>query len=157
DGEWKTWEPDRILGADVTGATLGIVGYGRIGRAFARRARGFEMDVLHTGGRDGVPLDVVLDRADFVSIHVPLKPETRGLIGERAFELMKPTALLINTSRGPVVDHEALQRALETGEIGGAALDVTDPEPLPADHPLLKAPNLIVIPHLGAATVGARE
>jgi glyoxylate reductase len=155
-GEWKTWEPSRILGADVTGATLGIVGYGRIGRAVAKRARGFDMEVLHTGRHEGVPLDVLLDRSDFVSLHVPLTRDTRGLMGERALELMKPTAHLINTARGPIVDHEALRRALEDGEIAGAALDVTDPEPLPADHPLLGARNLIVIPHLGAATVGTR-
>src|SRR6188472_512756 len=155
-GEWKTWEPSRILGADVTGATLGIVGYGRIGRAVAKRARGFDMEVLHTGRHEGVPLDVLLDRSDFVSLHLPLTPDTRGLIGARAFELMKPTAHLINTARGPIVDHDALRHALEDGEIAGAALDVTDPEPLPADHPLLDARNLIVIPHLGAATVGTR-
>ncbi len=100
---------------------------------------------------------MLLDRSDFVSLHVPLKPETQGLIGARAFELMKPTALLINTARGPVVDHEALYRALCDGEIAGAALDVTDPEPLPADHPLLRAPNLLVVPHVGAATFGTRE
>jgi glyoxylate reductase len=157
-GEWKTWEPDRILGADVTGATLGVVGYGRIGRAFARRAAGFDMEVIHTGRHHGgLRLEEVLDRADFVSLHVPLTPDTQGLIDQRAFELMKPTALLINTARGPIVDHDALRRALEDGEIAGAALDVTDPEPLPADHPLLQAPNLLVIPHLGAATVGTRE
>jgi glyoxylate reductase len=157
-GEWKTWEPERNLGADVTGATLGIIGYGRIGKAVARRAAGFDMEVVHTGSRHGgVPVEHVLDRADFVSLHVPLKPETQGLISKRAFELMKPTALLINTSRGPVVDHEALRWALEDGEIAGAGLDVTDPEPLPADHPLLQAPNLLVVPHVGAATVGTRE
>src|SRR3954453_807240 len=156
-GEWKTWEPSRILGADVTGATLGIVGYGRIGRAVAKRARGFDMDVLHTGRHEGVPFDVLLDRSDFVSLHVPLTTDTRAMIGMRAFELMKPTAHLINTARGPIVDHDALRRALADGEIAGAALDVTDPEPLPADHPLLQAPNLLVIPHLGAATVGTRE
>src|SRR4051812_44631912 len=130
-GEWKTWEPERNLGADVTGATLGIVGYGRIGKAVARRASGFDMEVIHTGRHGGVHVEVLLDRSDFVSLHVPLKPETRGMIDMRAFELMKPTALLINTARGPVVDHEALRRALEDGEIAGAALDVTDPEPLP--------------------------
>jgi glyoxylate reductase len=156
-GEWKTWEPERNLGADVTGATLGIVGYGRIGKAVARRAMGFDMEVLHTGRRGGVHLDELLDRSDFVSLHVPLKPETQGLIGTRALELMKPTALLINTARGPVVDHDALRHALEDGEIAGAALDVTDPEPLPAEHPLLQAPNLLVIPHVGAATFGTRE
>src|SRR3954447_8518024 len=156
-GEWKTWEPERNLGADVTGATLGIVGYGRIGKAVARRASGFDMEVIHTGRHGGVHAEVLLDRSDFVSLHVPLKPETRGMIDMRAFELMKPTALLINTARGPVVDHEALRRALEDGEIAGAALDVTDPEPLPAEHPLLQAPNLLVVPHVGAATVGTRE
>ena len=156
-GEWKTWEPSRILGADVTGATLGIVGYGRIGRAVAKRARGFDMDVLHTGRHEGVPIDVLLDRSDFVSLHVPLTRDTRGLIGERALELMKPTAHLINTARGTIVDHDALRRALEDGEIAGAALDVTDPEPLPGDHPLLGARNLIVVPHVGSATVRTRE
>ena len=157
-GEWKTWEPERNLGADVTGATLGVVGYGRIGQAVARRAAGFDMEVVHSGRRHGgLPLDEVLDRADFVSLHVPLTPDTLGLIDMRAFELMKPTALLINTARGPIVDHEALRRALEDGEIAGAALDVTDPEPLPAEHPLLQAPNLLVVPHVGAATVGTRE
>jgi glyoxylate reductase len=137
---------------------LGIVGYGRIGQAVARRAAGFDMRVIHTGRRSGgLALEEVLDRADFVSLHVPLTPETTGLIGARALELMKPTALLINTARGPVVDHDALRRALEDGEIAGAALDVTDPEPLPADHPLLRAPNLLVVPHVGAATFGTRE
>jgi glyoxylate reductase len=157
-GEWKTWEPERNLGADVTGATLGIVGYGRIGQAVARRAAGFDMRVIHTGRRHGgLALEDVLDQADFVSVHVPLTPETTGLIGTRAFELMKPTALLINTARGPIVDHDALRLALEGGEIAGAALDVTDPEPLPSDHPLLQAPNLLVVPHVGAATFGTRE
>jgi glyoxylate reductase len=157
-GEWKTWEPERNLGADVTGATLGIIGYGRIGQAVARRAAGFDMEVVHTGQRHGGQhVEEVLDRADFVSVHVPLTTETRGLIDTRALELMKPTALLINTSRGPVVDHDALRHALEDGEIAGAALDVTDPEPLPADHPLLRAPNLLVVPHVGAATFGTRE
>ena len=154
-GEWKTWEPERILGADVSGATLGIVGFGRIGRAVARRASGFDMTVLHTG-RGGVHLDTLLDRADFVTLHCPLTPTTHHLIDERALELMKPTAILINTARGPVVDHDALRRALEDGEIAGAALDVTEPEPLPAEHALLRASNLLVIPHLGAATVGTR-
>jgi glyoxylate reductase len=141
----------------VTGATLGIVGYGRIGQAVARRARGFDMEVLHSSRSGGVSFEELLERSDFVSLHCPLTPQTRHLIDARALERMKPTAMLINTARGPVVDHEALRLALAEGRIAGAALDVTDPEPLPADHPLLSAPNLLVIPHLGAATVGTRE
>jgi glyoxylate reductase len=156
-GEWKTWEPDRILGADVSGATLGLVGYGRIGQAVARRASGFDMEVLHSSRSGGVPFEELLERSDFVSLHCPLTPETRQLIDARALERMKPTAMLVNTARGPVVDHDALGAALAEGRIAGAALDVTDPEPLPAEHPLLAAPHLLVIPHLGAATVGTRE
>jgi lactate dehydrogenase-like 2-hydroxyacid dehydrogenase len=165
DGEWVTWEPDWLLGRDVHGATLGIVGLGRIGRAVARRAEGFGMEVLHAGGephRGGeaaaraVSLDDLLDRADFVSLHAPLTRETRHLIDEPALRRMKPTAYLINTARGAMVDQEALARALREGWIAGAGLDVTDPEPLPADHPLLDGPNLIVLPHLGSATENTR-
>lgn len=148
-GEWETWEPARWLGTDVAGATLGIVGMGRIGSAVARRAAGFAMTVLdarETG------LETLLERSDFVSLHAPLTPDTRGLIDARALARMRPTAHLINTARGPLVDAEALARALQDGEIAGAALDVTDPEPLPADHPLLRAPNLLVVPHVGSAT-----
>jgi glyoxylate reductase len=104
-----------------------------------------------------VPLDELLARSDFVSVHSPLTPETRGLIGDEALARMKPTAYLVNTARGPIVDTDALGRALEAGRIAGAALDVTDPEPLPADHPLLEAPNLLVLPHLGSATHATRE
>ena len=159
DGDWPTWEPAAHLGASVHGATLGIVGFGRIGRAVAARARGFEMEVLATATRTtpGAPLDELLARADFVSVHAPLTPETRGLIGQRAFALMKPTAILINTARGPIVDQVALRRALEEGTIAGAALDVTDPEPARPDDPLLAAPNLLVTPHIGSATTAARE
>jgi glyoxylate reductase len=156
-GEWRTWEPELLLGHDLHGATVGIVGYGRIGQAVARRVEGFECTVLNTGRSGGVPLDELLERSDFVSVHTPLTPETRGLIGERALRRMKPTAYLVNTARGPVVDTDALVVALHAGEIAGAALDVTDPEPLPADHPLLDAPNLLVLPHLGSATHATRE
>lgn len=156
-GAWTTWAPDWLLGRDVHGATLAIVGRGRIGTAVARRAAGFSMEVLAWSPSTGGALEDVLARADFVSLHCPLTDETRGLVGERALARMKPTALLVNTARGPVVDTEALGRALREGRIGGAALDVTDPEPLPADHPLLGAPNLTVLPHLGSATHAARE
>ena len=157
DGQWVTFEPDRNLGAEVTGATLGIVGFGRIGQAVARRAEGFGMEVLHSTSSGGVPLEELLERSDFVSLHCPLTPDTRHLIDWEALDRMKPTALLINTARGPIVDTAALQRALQERAIGGAALDVTDPEPLPADHPLLGAPNLLVVPHIGSATVRTRH
>jgi glyoxylate reductase len=152
DGRWVEWKPDLLLGHDVHGATLGIVGYGRIGRAVARRAEGFGMEILH-----GVPLHDLLPRCDFVSLHAPLKDGTRGLIGARELELMKPTAILVNTARGPLVQTGALAEALNAGTIAGAALDVTDPEPLPADHPLLSAPNLTVLPHIGSASHRTRE
>jgi glyoxylate reductase len=155
-GEWRTWEPAGDLGADLAGATLGIVGWGRIGQAVARRAEGFGMDILHSSRSSGVPLDELLARADFVSLHVPLTPETRHLIGARALARMKDTALLVNTARGGVVDQDALRAALHDGAIAGAALDVTEPEPLPVDHPLLDAPNLLVLPHVGSATVRTR-
>ncbi len=129
---------------------------GRIGRAVAQRAAGFEMTVLHTG-RDGVPLLQLLAQSDFVTLHVPLTPETRHLIDAAAMREMKPTAILINTARGPIVDQLALREALVSGTIGGAALDVTDPEPLALDDPLFNAPNLIVVPHIGSATHSARE
>ncbi|HEY2318590.1 MAG TPA: D-glycerate dehydrogenase [Solirubrobacteraceae bacterium] len=157
DGNWLTWEPSAFLGQDVHGATLGIIGMGRIGQAVARRARGFEMTILHTGGEGGVPLLTLLKRSDFVSLHAPLTPATHHLIDAPALNAMKPTAILVNTARGPIVDQRALIDALRQGEIAGAALDVTDPEPLPADDPLLSAPNLIVAPHIGSATHTARE
>jgi glyoxylate reductase len=156
-GEWRTWEPDLLLGHDLYRATVGIVGFGRIGQAVARRVEGFDCTVLHTSRSGGAPWEELLERSDFVSVHTPLTPDTRGLIDERALRLMKPTAYLVNTARGPVVDSAALASALHAGEIAGAALDVTDPEPLPADHPLLDAPNLLVLPHLGSATHATRE
>jgi glyoxylate reductase len=148
-GDWLTWEPGAFLGRDVHGATLGVVGYGRIGQAVARRASGFGMEVLHT--RE-VSLDELLARSDFVSLHTPLTDETRGLIGARELALMRPHALLVNTARGEIVDTDALVAALHAGTIGGAALDVTDPEPLPGDHPLLSAPGALVVPHIGSAS-----
>jgi glyoxylate reductase len=156
-GEWRTFEATRWLGTTLAGKTLGIVGFGRIGQAVARRAEGFGMQVLHTARSSGVPLDDLLARADVISLHCPLTPQTRGLIDERALATMKTTAHLVNTARGPIVDHDALAKALHAGGIAGAALDVTDPEPLPADHPLLGAPNLLVVPHIGSATLEARS
>jgi glyoxylate reductase len=156
-GEWVTWEPGLMLGRDLHGATVGIVGYGRIGQAVGRRLEGFGCELLTTSGTGGVPLDELLARSDFVTVHTPLTPATRGLIGTEALARMKPTAYLINTARGPIVDTDALAHALHAGELAGAALDVTDPEPLPGDHPLLEAPNLLVVPHVGSATVATRE
>jgi glyoxylate reductase len=155
-GEWLTWEPARWLGAEVQGASIGIVGFGRIGRAVARRAGGFEMEVLHTGP-GGIGLEELLRRSDFVTLHCPLTPATRSMIDERALAAMKPTAILINTARGPIVHQAALARALREGRIAGAALDVTDPEPPAPGHPLLGAPNLLLTPHIGSATRAARE
>lgn len=156
DGRWGTWQPDGHLGADLVGATLGIIGAGRIGQAVAKRAAGFDMHVLTTTSRGGTPLDTLLAASDFVSLHVPLTPHTRHLIDASALKRMKPTAILVNTARGQVIDQPALIDALHTGTIAGAALDVTDPEPLPPDHPLLRAPNVLVIPHVGSATPRTR-
>ena len=156
-GEWRTWEPQLLLGRDLHGATVGVVGFGRIGQAVARRLEGFGCELLHSGRDEGVPFEELLERSDFGTLHAPLTPQTRGLIDDDALRRMKPTAYLVNTARGPMVDTEALIRALAAGEIAGAALDVTDPEPLPGDHPLLGVPNLLVIPHLGSATHATRE
>ena len=156
-GEWRTWEPQLLLGRDLHEATAGIIGYGRIGQAVGRRLEGFGCELLHTSLDDGVSLDELLERADFVTLHCPLTPDTRGLIDDEALGRMKPTAYLVNTARGPVVNTEALTRALHDGEIAGAALDVTDPEPLPGDHPLLEAPGLLVVPHIASATHATRE
>jgi len=154
-GRSRPWDPTGWLGFDVHGATLAIVGAGRIGQAVAHRAAGFEMRVLEVGRTD--PLFPALAQADFVSLHVPLTPQTRHLIDAAALEAMKPTAILVNTARGAIVDQAALRRALHEGSIAAAALDVTDPEPLGPDDPLLDAPNLLVLPHIGSATHQARE
>jgi len=155
-GEWRTWEPGLMLGHDLHGATVGIVGFGRIGQAVGRRLEGFGCELVTTSRSGGVPLEELLERSDFVTVHCPLTPDTRGLIGAEALRRMKPTAYLVNTARGPIVDTDALTRALHRAEIAGAALDVTDPEPLPGDHPLLQAPNLLVLPHVGSATHDTR-
>jgi glyoxylate reductase len=156
DGRWRTFEPQGWLGADVHGATLVVVGgKGRIGAAVARRARGFDMEVIVVGRDDD--LHQALRHADFVSLHAPLTPATRHQIDDAALDAIKPGAILVNTGRGGLVDQEALRRALDDGRLAAAALDVTDPEPLPADDPLLDAPNLIVLPHIGSATHTARE
>jgi lactate dehydrogenase-like 2-hydroxyacid dehydrogenase len=168
-GRWRTWGPLAFLGTDVHGSTLGIVGLGRIGQAVARRASGFGMPVLYTsrtrvapeveaaaGGATFVSLDELLARSDFVSLHVPLGPATRHLIGAAELRRMKPTAILINTARGPVVDQVALYEALRDGIIGGAALDVTDPEPMPGDDPLLTLDNCLVVPHIASASRATR-
>jgi glyoxylate reductase len=154
EGEWHTWEPEGWLGVDVHGATLAVIGAGRIGRAVAQRASGFEMDVVMVDLGDD--LHDALRRADFVSLHTPLTPETRHLIGADALAQMKPSAILVNTARGPIVDKVALAAALHEGRLGAAALDVTDPEPLPSDDPLLSAPNLLVVPHIASGTKTAR-
>ncbi len=155
-GDWLTWEPNGFLGADVHGARLGIIGFGRIGRAVAERARGFSMDVIWVNRAAPAAIEDLLARSDFVSLHCPLTAETYHLIDAAALARMQPHAILINTARGPIVDHVALRRALIERQIAGAALDVTDPEPLPAGDPLLQAPNLIIVPHIGSATWTAR-
>jgi lactate dehydrogenase-like 2-hydroxyacid dehydrogenase len=161
---WQTWGPLLLLGSDVHHGTLGIVGFGRIGREMAKRARGFEMTVLYHDpqraapedeaalGASFVELDELYARSDFISLHTVLSDETRGMIGADAFSKMKPTAIVINTSRGPVIDQPALYQALAHGLIGGAALDVTDPEPMRADDPLLTLPNCLVVPHIASAS-----
>jgi glyoxylate reductase len=154
DGKWRTWEPQGWLGADVHGATLAVIGAGRIGRAVAKRAEGFEMEVTLVDIGDD--LEAALARADFISLHAPLTPETHHLIDAAKLAHMKPTAILVNTARGPIVDQVALAAALRDGRLAAAALDVTDPEPLPPDDPLLDAPNLIVAPHVASATQTAR-
>jgi glyoxylate reductase len=168
DGRWQTWDPQLLLGHDVHGATLGIVGFGKIGRAVARRAAGFGMRVVYaTRGdpRDAdavtrgeqLPLEALLPSSDFVSLHVPLTPQTVRLIAERQLRAMKPSAILINTARGAVVDQSALVRALHEGWIAGAGLDVMEEEPLPPRHALLAAPNVVLLPHIGSASHATRE
>jgi glyoxylate reductase len=155
-GRWLTWEPTLLVGHDIHAKTLGIIGMGRIGKAVARRAEGFGMEVLWRTSSEGTPLDELLERSDFVSLHAPLTPETRGLIDDEQLQAMKPTAILVNTSRGGLVDSGALSRALANGWIAGAALDVADPEPIPQGHPLLDTPNLILNPHIASASIEAR-
>ena len=160
-GGWKKWELDGYLGRDVYGATLGLIGYGRIGQAVARRAEGFSMRVIHTDlaptGQPGYldEVDDLLAEADVVSVHVPLTPDTRHLIDARRLALMKPSAVLVNTARGPVVDEEALAAALESGALFAAGIDVYEQEP--KVHPrLLAAPRTVLLPHIGSASFSTR-
>jgi glyoxylate reductase len=167
-GKWKTWGPMLLMGPDVHGATLGLVGFGRIGQAVARRAKGFGMRILYHDPRRVSPqveaeygaeyrtLEGILPESDFVSLHTVLSPDTKGLINAERLGWMKPSAILVNTSRGPVVDSMALFEALRDGVIAGAALDVTDPEPLPADHPLLSLDSCLVVPHIASASRATR-
>lgn len=167
-GHWKTWGPSILLGRDVFGATLGIIGFGRIGQAVARRAKGFGMRILYYDteripkaeaklGAQYAPFETVLGEADYITLHTALTAETRHLIGTSQFGLMKPTAVLVNTSRGPVVDEAALYHALSTGQIASAGLDVTEIEPLPMDSPLLRLENVILAPHIASASVQSRD
>ncbi len=161
-GGWKTWGPGFMLGADLAGATLGIVGFGRIGRAVARRASGFGMQIIFTDPTQDasepgvvaaqVDLDTLLRTSDFISLHTPLTEQTRNLINTDTLGRMKPTTVLVNTSRGAVVDQQSLYEALNSHRIFAAALDVTVPEPLPANHPLLRLDNCIIVPHIASAS-----
>ncbi len=154
-GGFVGWRPDLGIGLDVTGRTLGIVGWGRIGRAVAERARGFRMEVIWHGRTGGSSLDELLANSDFVSLHVPLTPETRHLIGERELRRMRPHALLVNTARGPIVDEAALVRALREGWIAGAGLDVFEREPALTPG-LADLPQVVLAPHLGSETTATR-
>lgn len=168
-GKWKTWEPLGHLGQDLAGRTLGVVGMGRIGYALAKRCRGgWDMNILYHDvyknekaekelGAKQVDLDTLLRESDFVSLHTDLNEKTRGLIGAESLGKMKKSAVLINTARGPLVDTKALTAALKAGTIFAAGLDVTDPEPMPADDPLLRLPNVVVAPHIASATVRTRD
>ena len=167
-GRWKTWGPMLLLGPDVHGATIGIVGFGRIGQAVARRAAGFGMTILYHDvnrlpdevteplGARYVELDELLAESDFVSLHVNLTDETRHLIDAERLARMKPTAVLVNTARGPVVDGRALDDALRNGVISAAALDVTDPEPIPVDDPLVTNERCLIVPHIASASPATR-
>jgi glyoxylate reductase len=166
-GKWKTWGPMILLGQDIHKATLGIIGFGRIGYAVAKRAQGFGMKILYSDvvrnkqaenelGIEYVELNRLLAESDFITVHTNLTPETHHLIGREQFEKMKRTAIIVNTSRGPIVDNMALYDALRSGKIAYAALDVTEPEPMPADHPLLTLDNVVVVPHIASASVATR-
>ncbi|HUQ77291.1 MAG TPA: D-glycerate dehydrogenase [Patescibacteria group bacterium] len=168
DGRWKTWGPLLLLGPDVHDATIGIVGFGRIGQAMARRARGFGMTILYHDvhradpsveaehGATFLPLEDLLPRSDFISLHVNLTAETKGLIDAEKLGWMKRTAIVVNTSRGPVVNSVDLAAALRDGVIAGAALDVTDPEPIPVDDPLVGLDNCLIVPHIASASRATR-
>jgi glyoxylate reductase len=166
EGGWtweRRWDPEGFVGRDVHGATLGLIGLGAIGQAMARRAAGFGMKVLgwtrsgrRVPGVESVPLADLLDRSDFVSVHVALAPETRGLLDAAALARLRPGAILVNSARGGIVDESALARALEEGRLAGAALDVFESEPIDPTSPLLTAPNLVLTPHIGSASIATR-
>jgi len=166
DDQWKTWHPTILSGQDIYGATLGIIGLGRIGQGVARRAKGFDMNIIYHGGSDEtaakeigaqkVELDDLLQQSDFVSLHLPLTEETKHFISTRELQLMKSTAILINTARGGVLDSKALYDALKNQGILAAGLDVTDPEPIPMDDPLLTLDNCVIVPHIASASVATR-
>ena len=167
EGRWKTWGPMLLLGNEMRGSTLGLVGFGRIGKAMARRAVGFDMRVIYYDPNEErrdpdvkaspVDFDSLLEESDFISLHTPLTSDTHHLISEEALNRMKPNAVLVNTSRGPVIDMNALYEALKSRRIFAAGLDVTDPEPLPTDHPLLTLDNFIIAPHIASASRAARD
>lgn len=168
EGRWKTWSPTGWLGKDLREATLGIVGMGKIGSAVAERAKGFGMRIIFADpnprqeiatrlGAQQVSFKDLLQLSDFISLHVPLREDTSNLIDEIALQSMKPSAILVNTARGQIIDPNALLKALTRGWIAGAALDVTDPEPLPPDHPLFELPNCLIMPHIGSATWNTRR
>jgi glyoxylate reductase len=167
DGHWKTWGPMILLGAEMKGATLGLVGFGRIGKAMAQRAMGFDMRVIYydPNERDSVAevkatrvdFETLLHESDFISLHTPLTADTRHMIDSDALSRMKPNAVLVNTSRGPVVDMDALYEALKEHRIFAAGLDVTEPEPLPLDHPLYTLDNAIIAPHIASAGTATRD
>src|SRR6266540_2500709 len=167
DGKWKTWGPMLLLGTEMKGATLGLVGFGRIGKAMARRAIGFDMRVIYCDPMDkesspefnatSVGFETLLEESDFISLHTPLTLDTRHLINSESLAKMKSSAVLINTSRGPVVDLDALYKALKEHRIFAAGLDVTEPEPLPIDTPLLTLDNLVIAPHIASASKITRD
>lgn len=166
-GKWKTWGPKLLTGQDIHGATLGIIGFGRIGQGMAKRASGFGMRVLYydvyrredlekSMGVGYADLDMLLAQSDFITIHTDLNGQTRHMFNASAFAKMKPSSILINTARGPIVDPDALHTALKQGRIRAAALDVTEPEPIPPDSPLLGLPNCTIVPHMASASVATR-
>jgi glyoxylate reductase len=166
-GKWKTWGPMLLLGVDIKGTTLGLVGFGRIGKAVARRALGFDMRVIFydPGEKEPAPdlratpvdLETLLAESDFISLHTPLTPDTRHLIDSEALSKMKSTAVLVNTSRGPVMDPDALYEALKARRIFGAGLDVTEPEPISTNSPLLTLDNVVIVPHIASASRSSRD
>jgi len=167
EGKWRTWGPMLLLGNEMRGSTLGLVGFGRIGKAMARRAVGFDMRVIYYDPNEAprdpdvkavsVDFETLIEESDFISLHTPLTSDTHHLINAETLARMKPNVVLVNTSRGPVIDMDALYEALRDRKIFAAGLDVTEPEPLPIDHPLLSLDNLIIAPHIASASKTARD